>query len=63
MYQTQYPIQLHEGDMTRPIVSLIEDVRAVHHACTPFLAFPCQEVEEALAGRNVHIGRKFVDHA
>ena len=59
----QFFVELHERDVRRPLVRLVEDVGRVDHGGAAQLALFRQVLEEARAREDVQVRRKFIDDA
>ena len=59
----QFFVELHERDVRRPLVRLVEDVGRVDHGGAAQLALLREVLEEPSSREDVEVGRKFIDDA
>ena len=57
----QLLVELHERDVRRPLVRLIEDMRRVDHGRAAQLALLREVLEEPSSREDVEVGRELVD--
>jgi len=61
MDRAEHLIQLHERNMTRPSIRLVENVCAVNYSGTSHLAFFRKIVKESLPREYIQVGSEFIN--